>query len=350
VTNLGYFALGCILIGLSADEVGSIHERINYIIPVISAIESTYENLDDQYQTLVAPILWEAPRLFFVILLFALSVGTIFILYRDNIARKFMGLVIIAFVLFFLVYLQEKFENHLRHTEYEMSTFQNILRLVIEEGTELTGMFLLLLFAIMTKILRVEHLTELNDRIRIPQMLPFFMKNRGIFWIFFFVVGTVAILISYLLLSDFMDAAVTKTNSGRGVLAEWFFSMVYLLIFTIMVLEIDNILTDFRVVFSSLLMLLLSIMTVVLSYTRIDHVKIIILIPILITALLVCYSPRRIRTSGYLTTFGIIISVIVVYYYVSHGWFVLFVLEGIVAATALGFVFANSFEKIQTDS
>ena len=114
MTNLGYFGLGCILIGLSADEIGSIHERINYIIPVINSINSVYENLDDQYQTVIFPILWEAPRLFFVILLFAMSAGLIFLLYRDNIARKFMYLVIIAFALFFLVYLQEKFQNHLR--------------------------------------------------------------------------------------------------------------------------------------------------------------------------------------------------------------------------------------------
>jgi hypothetical protein len=47
---------------------------------------------------------------------------------------------------------------------------------------------------------------------------------------------------------------------------------------------------------------------------------------------------------------GIFCSVLVVACCVAQGLLVLFVLEGILAVTALGFVLANSFDKSQAES
>jgi hypothetical protein len=341
--NLGYIGLGLVLFGLSADEVGSIHERIDDIIPLSNSINYTLQNFGDGNRFLTDEFIWEIPRLFFFLLLIFIFLSQVYLLCKDTIARKYILLVIAAFVLFSLVYAQEKFEHYL-NAEYNLTPIQGAMRVLIEELCELAGFFLLLLFAVITKIMRVDSFCQFGRRAQVSELFPFFIKYKALCWALVFGVGIISITVSEVLLSDIVWTSSDNTQDHRGVMAEWFFSILYLLSSIIIAAIYYCTHGNIRAVAAFLLILLVSVFTVILSYQRFPYLKIYVIIPIIYVMFIIYFYPwRRYATQHFAVPLIMTLILITVIYY-SPGRLNMFFLEGFLAVAVLGCVFAKMLE------
>ncbi len=120
--SLAWLVLAIVGLGLFADEVGSIHEEADYLIPLLHG------------RFLVVPL---------AALASAILVTSVVILYRrgDRYGRVSI-LILSAIVLLLAAYAQELIEQN-----RNFSWLERGFRTGVEEGTELSGMFLLLLAA-----------------------------------------------------------------------------------------------------------------------------------------------------------------------------------------------------------
>jgi hypothetical protein len=341
--NLGYIGLGLILFGLSADEVGSIHERIDDIIPLNNAINNTLQNFRDENRFLTDDFVWEIPRLFFFLLLIFLFLFQTYLLCKDTVARKYILLVIAAFVLFSLVYAQEKLEYYI-NTEYILTPVQGAMRVILEELCELVGFFLLLLFAVITKTLRVDCLSQLGRHARVSELFPFFIKYKVLCWVLVFGVGIISITVSEVLLSDVIWTSSDNSIDYRGVMAEWYFSILYLLSSLIIAAMYYCARSNIRAVAAFLLILLVSVLTIILSYQNFPHIKIYVIIPIIYIAFIIYFYPWRRYAVQHFAISLIVTLIFIIVFYFSPGRLIMFFLEGFLAVAVLGCVFARMLE------
>ena len=112
----GWVLIAIILLILSADEIGSIHERADRILPLGTSLS-------------------RAP---FAIVLLAMLVYALNCLWSTKQQRTKVWPIVLAFLLFGSVAFQEYLEHRIDWTQ-EMDRY----RAVIEEGTELLGMIIL---------------------------------------------------------------------------------------------------------------------------------------------------------------------------------------------------------------
>ena len=203
-TNLGWIAIAGLFIGFSADELGSIHERLGSLNEANMAGEGGSPWVD--LLAIPAAVIGVAALWFFI---------KSFKEYKDYLVILILGIVILG-----SVFLQEEFE--VRSMEaFEDPDFwvRPLWLLILEEGSELAGSWCFL-FAFANLALKISEKGSIDYSPINISVNPRFLIGLMVCLIGLSMIGTS--FLSPYLKSDF-------TEKGTGIIGNWFPAILALL-------------------------------------------------------------------------------------------------------------------------
>ena len=196
ITHFAWLSISMILIGLSYDEICSIHERVGSFkgyIPYASIL--------------------------FLLFLFSFSV-----LFLNKRTRKSAVLIGCGFMMYGLAALQEYLEHNLAWPLYLKG-----FRVGLEEGTELFGTFVIMLGIISQRKIRFNQESPFS----LLALIPDVSKLKG--YRILFIVGSVLNMVTAFLICPVFDVA-----GKRGSLSIWYPTVFFLSIACLFALKVSD--------------------------------------------------------------------------------------------------------------
>jgi hypothetical protein len=262
--NLGFLILGLIVISLSADEIGSIHERLDEI-----ADKHDLYDLLPRYLG-ASQLSGNSIKILIGGMASVVFVTSLFLISRDPSIKWVLILPVLAFLLFGLVVLQERYEKYLDASGITLSPATRSFRVVLEEGAELIGINILLIFALIAKSLRIGLFEKEKNHMSLEDILSLLYRRRRLFIICTLLTGLACIYFS----------TIFTDRGSRGILSEWFSSMVFLLIGIIIFFKNSADVRRPNLYLQVFPAIILSIFSVVFSYFSFGSLKCIVGLPL----------------------------------------------------------------------
>ena len=315
--RIGFLILAGLTVVLSADELGSLHERILWMIEVSSfGLKG------------VSIFILCVGGAGLALLTFALLQ-----LAKDPEIRKLVYMPIVAFGLFVAVVLMEKLERVIADSGMDLSPFQSGIRMVSEEGSELIAVFLLILFAVRSArgpIFGglVEALREIGSTTESRNRHQFLALSLGIAMI--------------------CAMVAVAFNDSRGNLSEWFTAMCYFFVATMIFFDPQTKILprspqgapSLARVIIVLLLLLISALTVAGSYRFAGGLKYVVVFPlfVLLFLFLLQRNLRELRPLiPYLWLPGVLFLLLVAIYVLTSMSFFIHLAESLLAIMMIVF-------------